>query len=41
MLGRRLFGVFNRIASQERESVLIIDDSLNDRSRSKRGYPIA
>lgn len=34
-LGRRLFGVFNRLTSQERESVLIIDDSPYDRSRSK------
>jgi len=34
-LGRRLFGVFNRLTSDERESVLIIDDSPYDRSRSK------
>ena len=34
-LGRRLFGVFNRLTSEERESVLIIDDSPYDRSRSK------
>jgi hypothetical protein len=35
-LGLRLFGVFNRLTSDERESVLIIDDSPYDRSRSKR-----
>ena len=34
-LGYRLFGVFNRLTSDERESVLIIDDSPYDRSRSK------
>ena len=34
-LGLRLFGVFNRLTSDERESVLIIDDSTYDRSRSK------
>jgi len=34
-LGRRVFGVFNRLTSDERESVLIIDDSPYDRSRSK------
>lgn len=34
-LGRRLFGVFNRLTSDERESVLILDDSPYDRSRSK------
>lgn len=34
-LGRRLFGVFNRLTCDERESVLIIDDSPYDRSRSK------
>ena len=34
-LGRRLFGVFHRLTSEERESVLIIDDSPYDRSRSK------
>ena len=34
-LGRRLFEVFNRLTSDERESVLIIDDSPYDRSRSK------
>jgi hypothetical protein len=34
-LGLRLFGVFNQLTSDERESVLIIDDSPYDRSRSK------
>jgi hypothetical protein len=34
-LGRRLFGTFNRLTSDQRESVLIIDDSPYDRSRSK------
>jgi len=34
-LGRRLFGAFNRLTSDERDSVLIIDDSPYDRSRSK------
>jgi hypothetical protein len=34
-LGLRLFGVFSRLTSDERESVLIIDDSTYDRSRSK------
>jgi hypothetical protein len=34
-LGRRLFGVFNRLTSEKRESVLILDDSPYDRSRSK------
>jgi len=34
-LGRRLFMIFNRLTNEERESVLIIDDSLYDRSRSK------
>lgn len=34
-LGLRLFGVFNRLTNDERESVLIIDDSPYDRSRSK------
>jgi len=34
-LGRRLFGFFNRLTSEERESVLIIDDSPYSRSRSK------
>jgi hypothetical protein len=34
-LGLRLFCVFNRLTSDERESVLIVDDSPYDRSRSK------
>ncbi len=34
-LGRRLFVFFNRLTNEQRESVLIIDDSLYDRSRSK------
>ena len=34
-LARKLFGVFNRLTSPDRESVLIIDDSTYDRSRSK------
>lgn len=34
-LARRLFTVFNRLTSEERESVLIIDDSPYSRSRSK------
>ena len=34
-LGRRLFAFFNRLTSEERETVLIIDDSTYDRSRSK------
>jgi len=34
-LGRRLFGCFDRLTNDERESVLIIDDSPYDRSRSK------
>ena len=34
-LGKRLFVTFNRLTSEERESVLIIDDSPYDRSRSK------
>jgi hypothetical protein len=35
-LGRRLFAMFSRLNSDKRESVLIIDDSPYDRSRSKR-----
>jgi hypothetical protein len=35
-LGLRLFGVLNRLTSDERESVLIIDDSSYDRSHSKK-----
>lgn len=34
-LGYRLYSVFNRLTSEDRESVLIIDDSPYDRSRSK------
>ena len=34
-LGRRLFAFFKRLTSEERETVLIIDDSAYDRSRSK------
>jgi hypothetical protein len=34
-LGLRLFCVFNRLTIDERESVLIVDDSPYDRSRSK------
>lgn len=34
-LGVRLYRVFNRLTSEERESVLIIDDSTYDRSRSR------
>lgn len=35
-LGAKLFGIFNRLTSDERESVLIIDDSTYERSRSKK-----
>jgi hypothetical protein len=35
ILAARLFTVFDRLTSDERESVLIIDDSTYDRSRSK------
>jgi len=34
-LGQRLHSFFNRLTDQKRESVLIIDDSTYDRSRSK------
>ena len=34
-LGSRLFAVFNNLRSEDRETVLIIDDSPYDRSRSK------
>ena len=34
-LGRRLFAFFDRLTSEDRETVLIIDDSPYDRSRSK------
>jgi len=36
LLGRRLFAFFNNLTSEDRESVLIIDDSPYDRSRSKK-----
>jgi len=35
-LGTRLHSIFNRLTSEQRESVLIIDDSPYDRSRSKK-----
>ena len=35
LLAKRLFTVFNRLTDDDRESVLIIDDSTYDRSRSK------
>ena len=35
LLGVRLFGFFNRLTDETRESVLIVDDSPYDRSRSK------
>jgi hypothetical protein len=34
-LGRRLFAMFSGLTSDKRKSVLIIDDSPYDRSRSK------
>lgn len=34
-LGQRLYGFFNRLTDEDREAVLIIDDSPYDRSRSK------
>jgi len=34
-LGSRLFAIFNPLTNDDRESVLIIDDSTYDRSRSK------
>jgi hypothetical protein len=34
-IGRRIFVFFNRLTKEDRESVLIVDDSLYDRSRSK------
>ena len=34
-LGQRLHGFFNRLTDEDRETVLIIDDSSYDRSRSK------
>ncbi len=36
-LGCRLYTFFNRLTGEDRESVLIIDDSPYDRSRSKMG----
>ena len=36
ILSSRLFTVFDRLTSEQRESVLIIDDSPYDRSRSKK-----
>ena len=36
MLGIRLYRYFNKLTSEQRESVLIIDDSTYDRSRSKK-----
>ncbi|MFH1984564.1 MAG: transposase [Pseudomonadota bacterium] len=35
-LARRIFMVFNRLTDDDRESVFIIDDSIYDRSRSKK-----
>jgi len=35
VLGSRLYGFFNRLTDESRESVLIVDDSPYDRSRSK------
>jgi len=35
-LAAKLFLVFNRLTDEQRESVLILDDSLYDRSRSKK-----
>ena len=35
VLARRIFSVFNRLTDENRESVLILDDSIYDRSRSK------
>ena len=35
ILGTRLYGFFNRLTDETRESVLIVDDSPYDRSRSK------
>ena len=34
-LGQRLFSILNRLTNDDRESVLILDDSTYDRSRSK------
>ena len=35
LLGARLYGFFNRLTDESRDSVLIVDDSPYDRSRSK------
>ena len=35
VMARRIFSVFNRLTDENRESVLILDDSTYDRSRSK------
>ncbi len=35
LLGARLYGFFNRLTNETRDSVLIVDDSPYDRSRSK------
>ena len=35
LLGARLYGFFKRLADEKRDSVLIVDDSPYDRSRSK------
>ena len=35
VLGARLYGFFNRLTNETRDSVLIVDDSPYDRSRSK------
>ena len=35
ILGARLYGFFNRLTNEKRDSVLIVDDSPYDRSRSK------
>jgi hypothetical protein len=36
VLGARLYGFFNRLTNETRDSVLIVDDSPYDRSRSKK-----
>ena len=36
MMAKRLFVVFNRLTDENREAVLIIDNSTYDRSRSKK-----
>jgi hypothetical protein len=35
-MGKRLFSFFDPLTNDDRESVLIVDDSTYDRSRSKR-----